>query len=125
MSLLKFLWLARVINGRKTPLPACFDEKISLEEFKRYDPNVIFQRFLDKDDREYKTIIIWSNDPSVLFQNLPKCPWMHHTFVETLFVIMRNHIHKASHFKEYTEPFNQDRFQEVWKALQENMEEKA
>jgi len=121
MFLTHFLWLALAIGGRKTPLPPCFKETVTLEELKRYDTGVTFQRITDEDGH----IVIWSNDPSVLFQNLPKCPWMHHTYVETLHTIMKTLIHKASPFKRDTDPFDQDRFEEVWKVLQENMEKHA
>jgi len=120
---LQFLWLARAINGRKIPLPPYFKGTVSIEALRKYDPSVAFQRIADEDGRIIN-IVIWSNDPSVLLQNLPKCPWMHHTFVETLFTIMKTLIHKASPFKRDTVPFDQDRFEEeVWKVLQENMEE--
>jgi len=119
MTLLQFLWLARGIKCLKTPLPPCFKEIVSIEALQEYDPGGAFQRIADEDGH----IVMWSNDPSVLFQNLPKCPWMHHTFVETLFTIMKTLIHKASPFKRDTDPFDQDQFKDIWKVLQENMEE--
>lgn len=123
MSLLEFLWFTWVIGGRKIPLSPYFEDKFSLEELRNYDPGVVIRTIKDKEGAF--RIVVWSKPPSELFQALPKCPRMHHTLVETLWTIMKTLIHKASPFKRDTDPFKQDRFKEVLKALQENMEEQA
>jgi hypothetical protein len=129
MEILIFLWLAKLCGGYKTPLPSSFIQKIRFEDLREYDPEVSCYKFCaDEDGLRY--IVRWSQLPCNLFRNIEKCPWMHPTYFDTIYQEMYDLICQAA-VKLKTVDHLDTRFleeqkkQEIWMRLKENMEEQS